>query len=299
MRRVEVKHLWDSSDSLSKLEPSSLGRGFLFELIFYCVVREVEYFRCMSPAPPFLILDSKIGSIICTSFVHDCIRLFSFVHLLLFFLPWRGERAVDTLSHFSDFGFENGFSRFNFVCTWLYTTFFVCTSQTFLPPTGGGWGHATLFWFWYRKWAQSFVLCLYTIVCIFFRLCTFYFSSFFERGREGDILSSPFLILDSKMGSVVCISLVHHYIRLFSYVHLLLFYLSLGGWGHAMSSFSDFGFENGPNRLYFISTWLYTSFFVCTPLTFLPLSGGAGDMLCPFSNFGFENRLNCLYFVTT
>ncbi len=50
------------------------------------------------------------------------------------------------------------------------------------------------------------------------------------------MLSPTFLILDSKMGSIVCISLVHDCIRLF---------------------------------------------FVCTPLTFLPLPERAGYMLSP------------------
>ncbi len=34
--------------------------------------------------------------------------------------------------------------------------------------------------------------------------------------------------------------------------------------------FSDLGFQNELNRLYFVCTRLYMSFFVCTPLTFLP-----------------------------
>ncbi len=34
----------------------------------------------------------------------------------------------------------------------------------------------------------------------------------------------------------------------------------------AKPPFSDLGFENGPNRLYLVSIWLYTSFFVCTSL---------------------------------
>ncbi len=40
----------------------------------------------------------------------------------------------------------------------------------------------------------------------------------------------------------------------------------------APSIFSDFRFENGLNRLYFVSTWLYTSFFICTPLLSLTIS---------------------------
>ncbi len=64
---------------------------------------------------------------------------------------------------------------------------------------------APLFWFRIRKWAQSFVLRLYTIVYVSFRLYTFYFSSP-PRGA-GNMLSPPFLILDSKMGSIICTSL--------------------------------------------------------------------------------------------
>ncbi len=47
--------------------------------------------------PPFLISDSKMGSIVCISLLHDCIHLFSFVHFLFFFLPLP-EEAGDMLS---------------------------------------------------------------------------------------------------------------------------------------------------------------------------------------------------------
>ncbi len=110
-----------------------------------------------------------------------------------------------------------------------------------------------LFWFWIRKWVQSFVFRYYMIVYVFFHLYTSYFFPTF----------------------------------------------SWRGWGHAIHSFSDLGFENGPNRLYFVSTWLYMSFFVCTPLTFVPLPGRLGTCCPPFSDFGFENGLNRLYFGTT
>ncbi len=63
--------------------------------------------------------------------------------------------------------------------------------------------------------------------------------------------------------------------------------------------FTDLGFENGLNRLYFVCTRLHTSFFVCTLLTFLPLPRGLGTCYPPFSDFGFENGLNRLYFVCT
>ncbi len=67
------------------------------------------------------------------------------------------------------------------------------------------------------------------IVYVFFHLYTSYFST--SPWAAGDMLS-PFLILDSKMGSIVCISLVHDCIRLFSFVHFLLFfYLFLIGLG--------------------------------------------------------------------
>ncbi len=35
-----------------------------------------------------------------------------------------------------------------------------------------------------------------------------------------------------------------------------------------LSPFSDFGFENALNHLYFICTRLYTSFFISTPHTY-------------------------------
>ncbi len=147
----------------------------------------------------FLILDMKMGSTVCTLFVHDCIRLFSFVHLLLFYLPWWGwERGHATLF---DFGFENGLNR-------LYMIVYVCRPLTFLPLPGGGLG-----------------------TC-----------------------NPPFLILDSKMDSIVYISFVHDCIQLFSFIHLILFYLSWG-WGAVdMLHFFDFGFESGFNRLYFDCT---------------------------------------------
>ncbi len=76
-------------------------------------------------------------------------------------------------SPFSDLGFESGLNRLYFVCTRLYTSFFVSTPLTFVPlPGGRGSGHTIpLFWFWIRKWTQSFVFALYMIVYIFF-ICT-------------------------------------------------------------------------------------------------------------------------------
>ncbi len=70
-------------------------------------------------------------------------------------------------------------------------------------------------------------------------------------GRAGGMLFPLFLILNSKMGSIVCISLVHDCIRLFSFVHLY-FSISPGGGeaGDMLSPLSDFGFENVLNRLY-------------------------------------------------
>ncbi len=84
-------------------------------------------------------------------------------------LPWGLGTGYPP---YSDLGFKNGLNRLYFVCTRLYTYFFVCTPLTFLPIPGG-WGHAIpLFWFRIQKWAQSFVLRLYTIVtydeCIVF-----------------------------------------------------------------------------------------------------------------------------------
>ncbi len=57
------------------------------------------------------------------------------------------------------------------------------------------------------------------IVYVYFCLYTSYFSTS-PMGSWGHAIP-PFLISDSKMGSIVCISLVHDYIRLFSFVHLL------------------------------------------------------------------------------
>ncbi len=90
-----------------------------------------------------------------------------------------------------------------------------------------------LFRFRIRKWAQSFVFCWYMIVYVFFRLYTSYFSTSL-RGA-GEMLSTPSLILDLKMGSIVCISLVHDCIRVFSFVHL--FSTSLWGAGDMLPPF--------------------------------------------------------------
>ncbi len=91
------------------------------------------------------------------------------------------------------------------------------------------------------------------------------------------------------MGSIVCTFFVHDCIRLFSFVHLLLFFLSQGGGLEDMlSPFSDFGFENGHDRLYFV----YLTFF-------LSQKGGGALVTCypNFSDFGFENGFNRFYFV--
>ncbi len=156
---------------------------------------------------------------------------------------------------FSDLGFENGVNRLYFVCTRLYTSFFVCTPLTFLPLPGRGWGHAI----------------------------------------------PPFLILDSKMGSIVCTSFVHDCIRLFSFVHLLLFFLSQGGWEHAILDFlildSKMGSIVGTS---FVHDCIRLFSFVQVSLFFLTWKGErAGDMLSPFTDFGFENGPNRLYFVCT
>ncbi len=49
---------------------------------------------------------------------------------------------------------------------------------------------APLFWFRIRKWTQSFVFRLYTIVYVSFRLCISYFSS--SAGGAGEMLSPLF-----------------------------------------------------------------------------------------------------------
>ncbi len=198
----------------------------------------------------------------------------------------------------SELGFKNGSKRLYFVST-LCTSFFICTPLTFLPlPGGGGAGDmlSPFSDFGFENGLTRLYFVSAWFVYIFFsfvRLLLFYLS----LGREHAI--PPFLILDSKMGSIICISLVHDCIHLFSFVNLLFFTSFWKGWGHAIPSFSDFGFENRLNRLYFVTTWLFTSFFVCPPLTFLPLSGGGVAFYPPFSDFGFWNVLNHLYFVST
>ncbi len=123
--------------------------------------------------PPFLILNSKMGSMVCNSLRHDCIHLFSFVHLLLFYLSLGGGWLRTCYSLFSDFGFKNVLNHLYFVSTLLYTSFFVCTPLTFfyLFLKGLGTCYPLLFWYWIRKWAQLFVFRHYVIVYIFF-VCT-------------------------------------------------------------------------------------------------------------------------------
>ncbi len=76
-------------------------------------------------------------------FVHDYIPLFSFVHLLLFYLSHPGGGAGDMQSPCFDFGFENGLNRLYFICTRMYTPLFVCTPLTFFSTSSWrGWGHA-------------------------------------------------------------------------------------------------------------------------------------------------------------
>ncbi len=85
------------------------------------------------------------------------------------------------------------------------------------------------------------------------------------------------------MGAIVCISLVHDcIIRLFSFVHLWLFYLSLGEWGYAIPTFlildSKMGLivctllvHDGIRLFLFVHLWLF----------YLSTGRGAGDMLSP------------------
>ncbi len=144
-----------------------------------------------------------------------------------------------------------------------------------------------LFWFRIRKWAQLFVHDGITLFLFVHLLLFFHFQGL-------STCYPPFLILDSKMRSIVCTRLY-----MSSFVYTPLTFLPLlgrpGRDGDMLSPFSEFGFENGLYRLYmivYVFFRLYTSYF-------FPLPRGAGDMLSPFSDFGFENRLIRLYFVCT
>ncbi len=99
------------------------------------------------------------------------------------------------------------------------------------------------------------------------------------------------LILDFKMGSIICISLVHDFILLFFVFTLLTFLPLPGRAGDMLSPFSDFGFENGLNSFYFVCTWLYKSVFICTSLTFFSTSSWRGwDMLSPLFWFWIRKK---------
>ncbi len=167
-----------------------------------------------------------------------------------FFPPSRDLRCMSP-APFSDLGFENGLSRLYFVCTRLYTSFFVCTALTFLPLPGGG-------------------------------------------GREHAI--APFLILNSKMGSIVCTSFVHDCIRLFSFVQLLLFFLCQGGWGHAIPPFLILDSKMGSIVFTsFVHDYIPLFSFVHLLLFFLPRGGGRGTvwLFSPLSGFGCEKGMAC------
>ncbi len=133
--------------------------------------------------------------------------------------------------------------------------FHLCTSYFSTSPRGD-WGHA-ISPFLILNLKIGSIVCI-SLVHDCMRLFLFVqLLLFFLPLPEGavDMLSPPFLILDSKMGPIICISLVHDCIHLFLFVHQLLFYLSQGGGlGTCYSSFSDFGFQNWLNRLYFVST---------------------------------------------
>ncbi len=80
------------------------------------------------------------------------------------------------------------------------------------------------------------------------------------------------------MGPIVCISLVHDYV--FFLLYTSYFSSLCGGWGGLLTCyppFSDFGFENRLNSLYFISTRLYVFFRLYT--TYFSNSWGTWDML--------------------
>ncbi len=140
-----------------------------------------------------------MGSIVCTSFVHDCIRLFSFVHLLLFFLSQRGLGTCYAPFLIWDSKIDS-FICISFVHDCIQLFSFVHLSKDYKTT------HLILF---YLPW-----------------------------GGEGWLGTCyTFLILDSKMGSIVCTSFVYDCIRLFSFVHLLLFFLSQAELGTCYPSF--------------------------------------------------------------
>ncbi len=116
---------------------------------------------------------------------------------------------------------------------------------------------AHLFWFRIRKWAQSFVLCLYAIVYVFLRLYTCNFSSSLTGGGAGNMLYPLFWFWIRKWTQSFVFRLymiVYSFFRL----HTSYFSTSPGGGGGRMLHFFYFGFENELNLLYFVCTWLYT-----------------------------------------
>ncbi len=83
----------------------------------------------------------------------------------------------------------------------------------------------------FTKWQECICSCL--------AVQGAYFEKYVETLNLTEVyVASPlFLIQDLKIRPIVCISLVHDCIRLFSFVHLLLFYVSLGELGRCCPHF--------------------------------------------------------------
>ncbi len=104
----------------------------------------------------------------------------------------------------------------------------------------------------------------------------------------------PFLILHFKMGSIFCISLVHDCIHPFSFVHLLLFYLSQGRLGTCYPPFPIVNSKmSSINCISFVHDCIRAFSFVRLLLFYLSLGEGVlGTCYPPFSDFGFESAIH-------
>ncbi len=110
------------------------------------------------------------------------------------------------LSPFSDFGFKNGLKSFVFRLYMIVYIFFRFYASYFSTSPGRGDGDMLHF---FDFALENGLNRLYTIVYVFFPLYTSYFSSS-PKGEGGlGTCHPPFLILDSKMDSIVCILFVH------------------------------------------------------------------------------------------
>ncbi len=110
----------------------------------------------------------------------------------------------------------------------------------------------------------------------------------------------PFLVVEAKMGSIVCILLVHDCIRVLLFVHHLRFYLSLGKLGTCYPPFLILDSKmDSTVCISFVHDCIQLFSFVHLILFYLSWGVGWGWKYATFFDFGLKNGTNRLYFVST